>query len=67
MSLKETEVRANSMGCASKGLKRPERGLTCPKFMVTEENVGGVNTVERAFAFENGVEVEYSFNVVFCL
>lgn len=55
------------MGCASKGMKRSERGLTCPKFMLTEENVGAVNTVERAFAFESGEEVEYSFNVVFCL
>lgn len=42
------------MGCASEGVKRPERGLTFPKFMFTEQNVGGVNTVEREFAFQNG-------------
>lgn len=42
------------MGCASDGMKRPERGLTFPKFMFMEQNVGEVNTVEGEFAFENG-------------
>lgn len=42
------------MGCASDGMERLERGLTFPKFMFMEQNVGEVNTVEREFAFENG-------------
>ena len=41
------------MGCASEGMKRLGRGLTFPKFLFMEQNVGGVNTVEREFAFEN--------------